>query len=123
NIGDPFRKRCIAQKILDEISILYPIKEEVLYPAFHEDLKEDELFLRVHSNSSRDYAKLREIRRMNPANPSFEYHFSKFCAGILEHMEDEERNLFPKLEQLFLDEKILEEMEDLEERLTEEILN
>ena len=92
-------KRDLVRDITRELSIHAAIEEQVLYPAMREALPDGE---REVKESIRDHQhvkeSLAEIERMDPNDAAFASKVKALAAAVIRHVQDEESDLFPRLD-------------------------
>jgi hemerythrin superfamily protein len=95
----PAVKRKLVDDMIRELSIHAAIEEQVFYPAVREALPDGHELVR-HSLEEHKEAKdlLAELEGMQPGDQGFEEKVGNLVADVREHVEEEEGQIFPKLE-------------------------
>ncbi len=94
-------KRELADKIVKELSIHAAIEEQLLYPAARErDERLDDLVLEALEEHHIAKWTLREIERMASDDERFDAKVTVLMESIRHHVEEEEGELFPKLQKV-----------------------
>ncbi len=94
-------RRELADKIVKELSIHAAIEEQLLYPAARaRSEKLDDLVLEALEEHHIAKWTLREIERMSPKDERFEAKVTVLMESIRHHVEEEQEELFPRLEKV-----------------------
>lgn len=117
-------KRDIADRIVRELSIHAAIEEMTLYPAIREmvekgDVDTDNLDDGVLESLEEHHIVkwvLSEIDGMDPAHERFDAKVTVLMENVRHHVEEEEKDLFPKVSNMFT-RSMLEELGDAMARL------
>lgn len=93
------QKQAIAAKIIKELSIHAAIEEQFLYPAARAvDSKLDDQVLEALEEHHVAKWTLDELDQMKPEDERFDAKMTVLMESIRHHIEEEESDLFPKLE-------------------------
>jgi hemerythrin superfamily protein len=95
----PAVKRRLVDDMIRELSIHAAIEEQVFYPAVREALPEGHELVE-HSLEEHQEAKglLAELQGLEPGEPGFEERVGTLIVDVREHVEEEEGQIFPKLQ-------------------------
>ncbi len=94
-------KRSLAEQIIKELSIHASIEEQFLYPAArerNEALKDQVLEALEEHHLAK--ATLSELDKMNPQDERFDAKMTVLMENVRHHVEEEQGELFPKLEKV-----------------------
>ena len=90
------KKRVLAEKICNELTVHAQIEEEIFYPAIRKAIK-DELLMNeaeVEHSSAKDL--IAQIQDMNPGDPMFDAKVTVLGEYIDHHVKEERTEMFPK---------------------------
>lgn len=92
-------KRDLVRDITRELSIHAAVEEQVLYPAMREALPDGEKEVR-DSLADHQHVKetLAELERTDPNDASFAPKVKALASAVIRHVEEEENDLFPRLD-------------------------
>lgn len=113
--GDSEDKQALVQEICSELMLHAQIEEEVFYPAIREVVEEDMVNeAEVEHASAKDL--IEQIQALDPSDPMFDAKVTVLGEYIEHHVEEEEKEMFPKVKKSKLDLELLgEEMMNLKE--------
>jgi hemerythrin superfamily protein len=112
-------KQDIAERVVRELSIHAAIEEMVFYPAIREVVEQgdvDDMVLESLEEHHIVKWQLYEIERTNAADERFDPKMRVLMENIRHHVEEEEKDLFPKVNKMF-DRGQLDELGDAMTRL------
>jgi hemerythrin superfamily protein len=103
------RQMRLARKICLELKVHTGIEEEIFYPASREFLKDDEIVNEglVEHQAAKDL--IAQIEGMDASDEMFEAKMSVLQEQIEHHVQEEEKQLFPKLQKSDMDLKAIGE--------------
>lgn len=90
------KKRMLAEKICNELTVHAQIEEEIFYPAVRKAIK-DELLMNeaeVEHSSAKDL--IAQIQSMNPGDAMFDAKVTVLGEYIDHHVKEERTEMFPK---------------------------
>lgn len=90
------KKRVLAEKICNELTVHAQIEEEIFYPAIRKAIK-DELLMNeaeVEHTSAKDL--IAQIQGMKPGDPMFDAKVTVLGEYIDHHVKEERTEMFPK---------------------------
>ena len=94
-------KQRIAEQVIRELSIHASIEEQFLYPTARElSDKLDSQVLEALEEHHVAKATLAELEKLSPSDERFDAKMTVLMENIRHHVEEEEEDLFPKLERL-----------------------
>jgi hemerythrin superfamily protein len=109
-------KRHLVDRVIKELSVHATIEEEIFYPATREARGETE---RIIAEAYQEHAKARrtlaELETMEAEDPRFDQTVRSLIADVRHHVEEEEGEMFPQVQQLLSK----EELESLGEQMKE----
>jgi hemerythrin superfamily protein len=104
-------KQDVVERIIRELSVHAAIEEAVLYPAIRsaiEDKKIEDLVLESLEEHHIVKWTLSELDGMSPDNERFDAKVTVLIESVRHHVEDEEKELFPKIAKAFGRERLNE---------------
>jgi hemerythrin superfamily protein len=115
--GDDEEKQALVQEICSELMVHTQIEEEIFYPAAREAVEEDMLNeAEVEHASAKDL--IEQIQALKPSDPMYDAKVTVLGEYIEHHVEEEEKEMFPKVTKAKLDlEALGEEMASMKESL------
>ena len=89
----------LVREITRELSIHAAIEEQVLYPAMREALPDGEKEVQ-DSLAEHQHVKetLADLERTDPNDPTFATKVKSLASAVIRHVEEEENDLFPRLD-------------------------
>lgn len=90
------KKRVLAEKICNELTVHAQIEEEIFYPATRKAIKDEMLMneAQVEHTSAKDL--IAQIQDMNPGDPLFDAKVIVLGEYIDHHVKEERTEMFPK---------------------------
>ena len=107
-------KQDVVERIVRELSIHAAIEEMVFYPAIREAVEKGDVDKMVLESLEEHHVvkwALWELERMDPADERFDPKVRVLTESVRHHVEEEEKDLFPKVNKLF-DRNQLDELGD-----------
>jgi hemerythrin superfamily protein len=106
---DPERQRALAQQICGELRVHMQIEEEIFYPTSREFLNDEDIVDEavVEHAAARDL--MEEIEGMDPSEDLYEAKVTVLQEQIEHHVEEEEKEYFPKVQKTQMDLKAIGE--------------
>ncbi|MCR2745463.1 hemerythrin domain-containing protein [Limnobacter parvus] len=97
------RKKKIADQICHELTIHTEIEEKIFYPAIRKPLNDDDLLDEavVEHASAKDL--ITQIQEMDPSDDLYDAKVQVLAEQVEHHIEEEEKDMFPKLRKTNLD--------------------
>ena len=101
------KKRDLAKEICTELTVHAKIEEEIFYPALRDAIKETDLLdeAEVEHASAKDL--IAQIQGMDPSEELYDAKVTVLGEYIDHHVQEEEKEMFPKLKKTELDLKEL----------------
>ena len=106
---DEDRKKQLALQICLELRVHTQIEEEILYPASREFLKDEDMVDEaiVEHQAAKDL--IEQIESMEPGDDLYEAKVTVLCEQVDHHVEEEEKEYFPKVQKTEMDLKAIGE--------------
>ncbi|MCB5208082.1 hemerythrin domain-containing protein [Methylovorus mays] len=101
-------KASIANQICLELTVHTRVEEEIFYPAARAAIHDDDLLNEAVVEHSSAKSLIGQIQSMNPADPMYDAKMTVLSEYIEHHVEEEEKEMFPKVKKAKVD---LEELE------------
>lgn len=119
-------KRRFAMQAMNELEVHAQLEEEIFYPAVRNAIEETDLVEEAkqeHQQAKSLIAQLKNLRgKDNGAADEFESKFSELVEAVQHHVEEEEGEMFPKVEDSELDlAELGSEMADRKKELMQEM--
>jgi hemerythrin superfamily protein len=113
--NDPAEKEALVQEICAELIVHTQIEEEIFYPAIRDVIEEDMVNeAEVEHASAKDL--IEQIQVLDSSDPMYDAKVTVLGEYIEHHVEEEEKEMFPKVKKTKLDlEALGEEMANLKE--------
>lgn len=115
--GDDEEKHALVQEICSELMVHTQVEEDLFYPAIREIVEEDMVNeAEVEHASAKDL--IEQIQALDPSDPMYDAKVTVLGEYIEHHVDEEEKEMFPKVKKSKLDlEALGEEMGSLKESL------
>ena len=107
--GEEQKKRHIYDQIASELEAHTHIEETIFYPALQEQEELKDMVLEAFEEHKQVKTLIREIGNLVKDSEKFDAKMTVMKENVEHHVEEEENEMFPKVEQLF-DESELEEL-------------
>lgn len=118
-------KRRLATQVMTELEVHAQLEEEIFYPAVKGAIDETDLVdeaLQEHQEAKSLIAELKKMQGQNNGADEFEAKFSELVEAVQHHVEEEEGEMFPKVEDSELDlAEVGSEMTDRKKELMQEM--
>jgi hemerythrin superfamily protein len=113
--GDAEDKQALVQEICNELILHTQIEEEIFYPAARDVVEEDMVNeAEVEHASAKDL--IEQIQALDPSDPMYDAKVTVLGEYIEHHVEEEEKEMFPKMKKSKVDlEALGEEMASMKE--------
>ncbi|HEX9786431.1 MAG TPA: hemerythrin domain-containing protein [Candidatus Binatia bacterium] len=112
-------KKRIADQVLQELEIHAKLEEEIFYPAVRKHLGEEDMLEEAKQEHEQAKKIMRELKKMQSEDEQLEETFSELVDCIKHHVEEEEGEMLPKVEESDMDlTEIGDEMLERKEELT-----
>jgi hemerythrin superfamily protein len=111
--SDPGERGELVAKMVEELSIHAAIEEQELYPVMHRVFSDDDPVDEAEHEHAEAKAILAVLSQLDPHDEHFEPMVEELIGDVRHHVEEEENELFPKLQEAVSD----EELEELGQRL------
>src|SRR2546429_4856626 len=107
-------KASVFGRIADALGVHAEIEERIFYPACRSDETKE---LLDHSFEEHKEVKtlIADILDMKPSDPEFDPKCEELKSGVLDHVEEEHSELFPKVQKLLGEERLEELGKQMEE--------
>jgi len=96
-------KQRICQQVIQELEVHAKLEEEIFYPAVKKHIGEEEMLQEAKQEHQEAKSIMAELRKMNAEDEQFEEKFSELVEGVKHHVEEEEGEMLPKVEQSDMD--------------------
>jgi hemerythrin superfamily protein len=94
---DPAEKRRIVDKVIEQLSVHAEVEEQIFYPAARQRLAESGIVLEALEEHHLAKFALNELEKLPPSSERFDAKFHVLMELIREHVEEEEKDLFPQM--------------------------
>lgn len=114
-------KRRIADQAMEQLEIHAKLEEEIFYPAAKKEIEDGDLINEAVKEHKTVKDLIRELRGMQPDDEEFEEKWSELVENVEHHVQEEESELLPEVEDTEMDlAEYGEEMAERKEELMEE---
>src|SRR5262249_8131148 len=113
-------KERIVENTLHELEIHAPLEEEIFYPAAEEQIGEKESIDEAREEHHVVKLLIGELKKMSSDDERNDAKYTVLAESVKHHIEEEESELFPKLEGKIDAEELGAEMETRKEQLQEQ---
>ena len=97
-------KKGIADQVIQELEVHAKLEEEIFYPAIRKELGEEEMLDEAKKEHQQAKDIMRELKTMNGGeDDELEEKFSELVECIQHHVEEEEGEMLPKVEESEMD--------------------
>lgn len=99
----------LFEKIKEELEVHTHIEETIFYPKIKEEPELEDIVLEGIEEHHQAKVFLRELSALTDDSQKFEPKLKVLMEGVEHHVQEEEGEMFPKIEELF-DQSVLEEL-------------
>lgn len=118
----PDAKKRVCDQALQELDIHAKLEEEIFYPAVKKHVGDEELVEEAKEEHQQVKEMMRELRKMNVEGEDFDEKFSELVEAVQHHVEEEEGEMLPKVEESDMDlSEIGEQMTERREELMQQM--
>jgi len=115
-------KRRIAEQAMDQLEIHANVEEEIFYPAAKRELEDGDMIDEAIKEHSVVKDLIEELRGMESNDESFEEKWSELVENVQHHVQEEENELLPQVQDTEMDlQQCGEEIQERKEELMEAI--
>ncbi|MDB5821589.1 MAG: hypothetical protein JWR21_293 [Herminiimonas sp.] len=109
-------KEELAGDICDALELHSEIEEQVFYPAAREAIKDDDMLNEAEVEHAAAKDLIEQIRGMDPSDELYDAKITVLSEQIEHHVEEEEKEMFPKVKKAKLDlEALGQQMQDMKD--------
>ncbi len=122
--GDAADKEALVEQICAELTVHAEIEEEVFYPAARDAIDDDDMMneAEVEHASAKDL--IEQLQAMDSSDPTYDAKVTVLGEYVNHHVEEEEKEMFPKVKKAKLDlEALGEEIATLKETKETQLLS
>lgn len=113
-------KEALATQICKELTVHAQLEEEIFYPAVREGIDDEALMNEAMVEHAEAKGLIAQIQAMQASNPMYDALMTVLGENIEHHIEEEQKDMFPKVKKLKLDlEELGREMAERKEKLME----
>jgi hemerythrin superfamily protein len=118
----PETKKRIADQVIQELEIHTKVEEEIFYPAVRKHLGEEDMLEEAKQEHQQAKEIIRELKKLDAEDDQLEEKFSELVESVKHHVEEEEGEMLPKVEESDMDLiEIGDEILDRKEELTRQM--
>lgn len=96
-------KRRFADTAMNELELHASLEEEIFYPAVEKEIDDRSMISEARQEHQTVKQLIAELRGMGEADDEFESQFSQLVENVQHHVEEEENEMLPKVEDSELD--------------------
>jgi len=93
----------LAEQVLMELEVHTKLEEGLLYPAIREVVNEEALVDKAREEHHVATLLIKELRKMQPRDERYSAKFQVLAESVQHHIEEEESQLLPQIEELDID--------------------
>jgi hemerythrin superfamily protein len=118
----PEAKKRIVDQVVQELEIHTKLEEEIFYPAVRKNLGEEDMLEEAKQEHQQAKEIIRELKKLDAEDEQLEEKFSELVECVKHHVEEEEGELLPKVEESDMDlteigDEILDRKEELRQQM------
>ena len=115
-------KKRIVDQVIQELEVHAKIEEEIFYPAVRKHLGEEDMLEEAKQEHQQVKEIMRELKKLDAEDEQLEEKFSELVEGVKHHVEEEEGEMLPKVEESDMDlteigDEILERKKELTQQM------
>ena len=99
----PAAKQKVCEQVIQELEVHAQVEEEIFYPAVRQNVGEEDLVQEATQEHQEAKKIIAELKRGNMEDEDFESKFAELVEGVQHHVEEEEGEMFPKVEESEMD--------------------
>jgi hemerythrin-like domain-containing protein len=119
--GDSDEKEQIAHQTLHELEVHAALEEEIFYPAAREHVHEEEQIDEALEEHHVAKLLIGELKKMSPDDERFEAKYKVLAESVKHHIQEEESEMFPMLEDGLDAEGLGQQMEARKQKLQQKM--
>jgi hemerythrin superfamily protein len=96
-------KRRLAENAMAELEVHAALEEEIFYPAVKKEVEDGSMVQEAMEEHQTVKQLISELKGMDEADEEFESQFSQLVENVQHHVEEEENEMLPKVEESELD--------------------
>ena len=96
-------KRRLAENAMAELEVHAALEEEIFYPAVKKEVEDGSMVQEAIEEHQTVKQLISELKGMDEADEEFESQFSQLVENVQHHVEEEENEMLPKVEESELD--------------------
>ena len=96
-------KRRLAENAMAELEVHAALEEQIFYPAVEKEVDDGSMISEARQEHQTVKQLIAELKGMGQANEEFESQFSELVDNVKHHVEEEENEMLPKVEESALD--------------------
>ncbi|MEO6825290.1 MAG: hemerythrin domain-containing protein [Nitrosospira sp.] len=101
--NDEEKKEALATQICKELTVHAQLEEEIFYPAVREGIDDDALMNEAMVEHAEAKGLIAQIQSMHASNSLYDATVKVLGENIEHHIEEEQKDMFPKVKKLKLD--------------------
>ena len=101
--NDENGKEELATQICTELTVHAQLEEEIFYPAVREGIDDDDLMNEAMVEHAEAKGLIAQIQSMSASDPMYDATVTVLGENINHHIEEEQKEMFPKVQKLHLD--------------------
>ena len=106
-------KKKICEQVIQELEVHAQLEEEIFYPAVRQEIGEEDLIKEAQQEHNEAKRIMAELKGGNLDDDELDSKFAELVEGVQHHVEEEEGEMFPKVEESEMD------LQDYGSQLTE----
>ena len=96
-------KKKVCEQVIQELEVHAQIEEEIFYPAVRQNIGEEDLVKEAKQEHDEAKRIMAELKSGNLDDEELDSKFAELVEGVQHHVEEEEGEMFPKVEESDMD--------------------
>ncbi len=119
---DVAAKDIVATEICEKLTVHAQVEEELFYPAARQVLDQEKIVDEAEEEHAEAKQLIAELEEMSPEDDAFDATVKALSEAIAHHVEEEESEMFPKLQEAGMETETLgEEMAERKQEIMDEL--
>ena len=103
NAKTPDAKKKVCEQVIQELEVHTKLEEEIFYPAVRKHIGEEDMLEEAKQEHQEAKQIIAELKKGGMDDEEFESKFAELVEGVQHHVQEEEGEMLPKVEQSEMD--------------------
>jgi len=103
NTTDKNEKQNIVASAITALEVHATLEEELIYPAWKESMDEQHLIDAAIEEYHLVQVLIKELKNMGPEDKEYDAKFTTLSQHVMHHIKEEEGNMFPRAEKVYME--------------------